>query len=384
VKELKKKGYKNLEYKLEKQNNLYLNENEKDFKGDYLIKLLLNQVEICKVTIQFFYTCYVLNIYTLDEKIVNELENILSLVKKHEVDLEIDWENTSDTEIDELLTISMGFYENPIENEEHGLNWDDKIRSIHCDESFDSYFFILLEQHLNRKLKITEKFDIQTATKLFTITQDIYRWYSECSPNTSYSELKIIIQSYLRWKHVFEQIYPFCTSFYYPKAQMGSRPLVFEFVAIAQMSWYFYCLDEALPILEDSLHFAKEYMFKFHNKLTYKSLTMLNGESKDFYKKSKEIWDNPEDYWYFTYCYLADMYFEKNDYKKAIENYEEMLKYIPNFTYINPKYLHPAFYYECYQIPDTKAILKQLKKLYELTNDQENISRINQLQNKHA
>lgn len=377
--ELKKFKYKYYEYELVKENNLYLKDNEKDFKGNYFIKLKLNNVDIFTINIQYYYTCYSLEINTVNEEIVYELENILSLAKKHEVDLEIDWENTHEIDLDEMLTVTMGYYVDPIENEELDYTWEDKIQSIYSETSFDRYFFILLEQYLKTSLTLAEKFDICVASNLFTITQDIYRWYSECSPNTSRSELQIIIQAYLRWKHIYEQIYPYCTSFYYPKAQFSSRPLVFEFVAIAQMAWYFYCLEEALPILEDSLHFAKEYMLKNKNKLTYTPITKLNGDDKDFYIKSKPIWDDPEQYWYFSYCYLGDIYYEKKDYKKAIECFVEMLKYIPNFSYINPKYLHHAFYYECYQIRDTKLILKYLEELYDLTNDDVNKSRIKSL-----
>ncbi len=224
--------------------------------------------------------------------------------------------------------------------------------------SFDERFFKSLRGDFQLVLNQEQRLDFCKGLQLFIIFQDRYVWYSENSPNRSTSEIIPIIQAFERWKFIFEPIFIENNYFTYDFANKGC-PLVFEYISIAQMCWYFYGFTESLNILEHSLEQAIIYLKNKHNGETpfFQFTKQLTSEI------DWKIWNNPEDFYYFNYFYIAEIYEKLENYDKAIENYKIFIKFIPNFQNNLDKCYSRDFYHSCIKVPDTKEISNRLNKL---------------------
>ncbi len=295
---------------------------------------------------------------TILEETYNEIEAILELQEEEiiqEFNEQFDWENCT-AEERELELQKLDVY---IEKEFGHHPESFRFLKNHLDEieKFNELFFKSLKSEFKLVLTQEQRLDFCQGLQLFLIFQDRYIWYSENRPNRSESEIIPIIQAFERWKFIFEPIFLVNKSFSYDYSFKG-YPLVFEYISISQMCWYFYTFEESLNILEHSLEQSILYLKEKHNGETpFFQLTELTSEI------DWKIWNNPEDFYYFNFLYIAEIYEKLENYDKAIENYKIFLTYIPNFENKLKKNYSSDFFHLCKKVPDTKAISNIIKKL---------------------
>lgn len=135
----------------------------------------------------------------------------------------------------------------------------------------------------------------------------------------------------------------------------GDRRLTHEFVLVAQCVWYWYELEEAAPLLEDSLRVWKDYQTAAGNyPVPFKRLKWLNFKKHD---ANWDLWHSAKDFWYLNHFLLGQIFQRQSKKRKAVEAFQQFLTYEPDFELDLTKCMdrHSAFIYLKSDIPDARA-----------------------------